>query len=76
VDSLKEKAIALTYTPEVCRYIAEKSIGGKSGARDLRNNIRREIEDKIATEMVTKGEDAISGIAVSVVDGKIELQTL
>lgn len=76
VESLKEKAISLKYTPEVCKYIADKSFGGKSGARDLRNNIRREIEDKIASLIVDKGEDAISGIAVTMNDGKIELQTL
>lgn len=76
VESLKEKAISLKYTPEVCKYIADKSFGGKSGARDLRNNIRREIEDKIASLIVDKGEDAISGIAVTMNDGKIELQTI
>ena len=66
----------MKYTPEVCKYIADKSFGGKSGARDLRNNIRREIEDKIASLIVDKGEDAISGIAVTMNDGKIELQTI
>lgn len=76
VESLREKAISLKYTPEVCKYIADKSYGGKSGARDLRNNIRREIEDKIASIIVEKGEDAISGIAVTVNDGKIELQSI
>ena len=76
VVSLKEKAILLSYTPEVCKLIAEKSFGGKSGARDLRNNIRREIEDKIAMEMVTKGEDALTGIAIVVKDGKTELEIL
>lgn len=76
VTSLKEKAITLTYTQDVCKYIAEKSIGGRSGARDLRNNIRRDIEDQIAMKMVVCGEDNITGIAVSVENDKIKIDTL
>lgn len=76
VDSLKEKGISLSYTPAACALLAEKSINGKSGARDLRNNIRREVEDKIATTIVEEGEDSLTGIAVDVRDGKITLTTL
>ena len=56
VGSLKEKGIALTYNQEVCAYLAEKSIHGQSGARDLRNNIRRMVEDKLAMALVERGE--------------------
>ena len=76
VVSLKEKAITLSYTDEVCDYIAAKSIGGSSGARDLRNNIRREIEDKIASKMVEVGEDNLIGINVAVMEGKILIAAL
>lgn len=72
-DSLQEKGIALRVDDAVCEWIAHKSIGGKSGARDLRNNIRREIEDKIASLIVEKGEEAISAIAVSVRDGALSI---
>ena len=76
VTSLKEKAITLSYTDEVCDHIARKSIGGSSGARDLRNNIRRDIEDKIASKMVEVGEDGLIGINVAVMEGKIVIAAL
>ena len=31
VDTLKEKGIALSYTQEVCSFLAERSIHGQSG---------------------------------------------
>lgn len=74
--SLSERGISLTYTEEACQLLAEKSVGGKSGARDLRNNIRRMVEDKIANLIVEKGEGAITAIAVTVNDGELRLETL
>ncbi len=76
VDSLSERGIKLMCSDEAYRLLAEKSIGGKSGARDLRNNIRREVEDAITTEIVTKGEDGLSGVSITVEDGKIKLLTI
>jgi ATP-dependent Clp protease ATP-binding subunit ClpC len=76
VGSLKEKGIALTYNQEVCAYLAEKSIHGQSGARDLRNNIRRMVEDKLAMALVERGEGAISGVALSVQDGELRQEVL
>ena len=76
VGSLKEKGIALTYNQEVCAYLAEKSIRGQSGARDLRNNIRRMVEDKLAMALVERGEGAISGVALSVQDGELRQEVL
>ena len=76
VGSLKEKGIALTYNQEVCAYLAEKSIHGQSGARDLRNNIRRMVEDKLAMALVERGEGAISGVALSMQDGELRQEVL
>ena len=76
VGSLKEKGIALTYNQEVCAYLAETSIHGQSGARDLRNNIRRMVEDKLAMALVERGEGAISGVALSVQDGELRQEVL
>jgi ATP-dependent Clp protease ATP-binding subunit ClpA len=52
IEVLAEKSISFTFDDEVCAYIAEESIGGKSGARDLRNFIRRQAEDKIAETII------------------------
>ncbi len=71
VESLKEKGIELKYDQAVCALLAERSIHGTSGARDLRNNIRRMVEDKIATLLVEKGEGGLSEITLSVNEGEL-----
>lgn len=76
VGSLKEKGITLVYTQEVCAFLAEKSIHGQSGARDLRNNIRRMVEDKLAMVLVEQGEGAISSVSLTMQDGELKLETL
>ncbi len=76
VESIAEKGIKLTYTDGVCAHIAQKSIDGKSGARDIRNNIRREIEDKLANKIVEEGEDNITGIHVKMKGTEIFIDIL
>ncbi len=76
VDSLKEKGIIFRYDDSAVSYLAEKSVGGKSGARDLRNLIRREVEDKITDEIVNRGEGSFAGVGLSMKDGKLELAVL
>ncbi|MBQ7116619.1 MAG: ATP-dependent Clp protease ATP-binding subunit, partial [Clostridia bacterium] len=71
--SLKEKAIDLKWTAEVNDYLAEKSEGGSRGARDLRNLIRKEIEDGIANIIIDNVDSPVSAIAVQVKEDKIEL---
>ena len=76
VGSLKEKGITLAYNQEVCAFLAEKSIHGQSGARDLRNNIRRMVEDKLAMLLVEQGEGAISSVSLTIQEGELKLETL
>lgn len=71
VDSLKEKDISFKYTAEVPSYLAKKGHGGARGARDLRNLIRKEIEDEIANIIIDNAEQALSGIAAEIKDDKI-----
>lgn len=63
---IDEKGIELTFDNSVCNYIADISKNGKSGARDLRNNIRKKIEDRIVDIIIDSGEDALTGICVTV----------
>ena len=74
VDTLKEKGIEFTFDKKAQNYLAEKSYGGKSGARDLRNLIRREVEDKIAEAIVAGRADEISEIKVTAANDKIKLK--
>ncbi len=67
VDSLKEKGIQFQYDEAACRTLAKSSIGGKSGARDLRNRIRREVEDKIASLLVEQGAAQQEGMGLCAV---------
>ena len=76
VGSLKERNITLTYDDKAARWLAEHSIGGRSGARDLRNLIRREVEDKLASVIVNQGEGTLSAVAVTADENGIQLQTL
>ena len=45
--SLAERHIKLEYDEKATAWLADHAIGGRSGARDLRNLIRREVEDKL-----------------------------
>lgn len=71
VSTLMEKGIKLDYSDEVLNYLAKKSFGGKSGARNLRSLIRREVEDKIAEAMIQCGRDNIKEIMLRIENEKI-----
>ena len=74
VGSLKEKGIAFKYDDAACEELAKKSFGGKSGARDLRNAIRREVEDKIAAMLVERG--GISAVGVTAKEGGLLVEAI
>ncbi|MDD6644738.1 MAG: ATP-dependent Clp protease ATP-binding subunit [Oscillospiraceae bacterium] len=77
VSALKEKGITFKYDEKACKALADKASGGKSGARDLRNLIRKEVEDKIAQEMIDSHNTSISGIAVTAdEENNIKLQII
>ena len=63
---IDEKGIEFSFDDSVCEYIAEMSISGKSGARDIRNNIRKKIEDRVVDIIIESGEKLSDGISVTV----------
>ena len=71
--SLKEKDISFRWTPDVAKYLAENSHGGQRGARDLRNLIRKKIEDGVATIIIDNADSVVTGIAAEIKDGEISL---
>ncbi len=75
-DTLAEKSISFSFDDKVKEYLAKKSCGGKSGARDLRNTIRREVEDKIASAMITRRDGEIQAIALSADENGIIMDVL
>jgi ATP-dependent Clp protease ATP-binding subunit ClpA len=53
----------------------EKGYSVAYGARNLRRLIQREIEDAVATEMVDNRKGNVSKVFVTVVDGKVTVQS-
>lgn len=76
VPTMEEKHIRFTFDDKVCEYLAKKSCNGNSGARDLRNAIRREVEEKIANTMIESGLSAITAMHITSDGEKVILQTL
>ena len=58
-------------TYDVYNYIADISSNGKSGARDLRNNIRKKIEDVIVDMIIENGDGGLKYIEISVENGQL-----
>lgn len=71
--ALLDKNITFTYNADVCDYLANKCEGTKAGARELRNIIRRELEDKIV-DLIINNESAIKDIFAYVEDGEIKIK--
>ena len=66
---LAEKGVRFDFDTNVCEYISDKSENGKSGARELRNNIRKHIEDRVVDLLIESGEDGVKTIKVAVKNG-------
>lgn len=74
-DSLSERLIDFKFDNSVCTYLAEKCGNGKRGARELRNTIRREIENKLVDIIVDNGEGSIKALnCTATPDIKIEVE--
>ena len=72
-ESLHEKLIDFKWTEEVKKYLADKAEGGSRGARDLRNLIRKEIEDEIANIIIDNADSVVTAIAAEIKEEKLTL---
>ena len=68
---LAERGIALNYTEEAARFIAEESYSAKYGARNMRRYIQRNIEDPIAEAIVSDVCGKITSVKIDTEDGKL-----
>ena len=73
VESLKDKGITLTYDETVPAYLADKAFGSKKNARELRDLVRREVEEKLANAIVFNQDVEITSISLTAKD-EIELK--
>ncbi len=72
---LAERGIAFGWTDAALEALATAAHGGKRGARDLRNAIRRQVENVLATEIVARYEIPPTAVTVDAApDGGVTLQ--
>ena len=74
-DSLADKNIRLTWDDSLLDWLTEKSFSLKYGARNLRRLIEKEIENPLATAIVT-GERPLTGAYLRAEDGKLIIDTI
>lgn len=71
VEPLSEKGITLSYNKNVPVLLAKEAEKGNKGARDLRNVIRRQIEDKITTAIVENFETKLTKVDFKVKNNEL-----
>ncbi len=72
-DPLTEKGIKFGWDEAATAYIAHKAYGKKSGARDLRTVIRKEVEDVISIQLVEHLDAPPALMKLTIEDEKMKL---
>ena len=72
-DSMAEKPIELRYDDSVIDYLTEKSFSQAYGARNLRRLVQKEIEDRIASEMINNYARPVKQIGLTAIKGEIQI---
>ena len=75
-DSMAEKPIELRYDDSLVEYLTQKSFSQQYGARNLRRLIQKEIEDRIAAQMITSYAKPIEKVGLTAQDGEIQILTI
>ncbi|MGN0574334.1 MAG: AAA family ATPase [Acutalibacteraceae bacterium] len=71
VDPLSDKGITFTWDDAAIRTIARLSVDGPRGARDLRNTIRRNVEDVITEKIVNSADEPVKAVSLTADGDKI-----
>ena len=74
VESLKDKAIIMSYDESVPVYLAQKAFGSKKNARGLRDCVRRDVEEKLANAIVFNQDEEIKSLSLSVENDDIKIK--
>ena len=69
--ALTEKGIEFTFTDEAAELIAGESFSAKYGARNMRRYIQKNVEDKLAEEIISDYGHSITRASLYVKDGKL-----
>ena len=76
VEPLQNKGIEFSWSEDVPAALAAKCENGTRGARDLRNAIRRNVEDKIANLIVENAESPLKTVSLSTDNNEIIITAL
>ena len=72
---LTDKGISFTYEESVLDYLVSKSYSAAYGARNLRRQIQKDLEDAIACKLIERYADPIRTIRVSAENGELNIVT-
>ncbi len=70
-QALAEKNITFEFTPASAMHIAEKSFSEKYGARNMRRYIQKNVEDKLAEQIISDYGHNITRAKLSVSSGEL-----
>ena len=74
--SLSDKGYTFRYDDALVGYLVEKSYSMTYGARNLRRQIQKELEDPMAARIIDSFENPITQISATAADGAVQLYTL
>ncbi len=72
-DNMAEKGIELTFDDSLIDYLVKNSYSITYGARNLRREIQKQVEDKIANEIIDNYAHPLTKIAVTAVEGTVQV---
>ncbi len=72
---LKEKNIAFSYDSSVLDYLVKKSFSAAYGARNLRRQIQKDLEDPIASILIERYASPITMISLSANENNLQIIT-
>ncbi len=75
-EPLAEKGIKFSYNENLCKFVSDKAASGTSGARDLRNFIRKNVEDKITNEIIARRDGEIAAVNAYVENDEVKLEVI
>ena len=74
--SLGDKGYTFRYDDALVDYLVEKAYSMTYGARNLRRQIQKELEDPMAARIIDSFENPITQISATAADGAVQLYTL
>ncbi len=72
-DLLSEKNVSLSWEDSLLDYLVRKGYSVTYGARNLRRLIQKEIEDRLAAEMIARRGTPIASVSLSASESGVQI---